>query len=258
MKKTLFILVLGSLANLQSLSGKAFLAQATDGTSRDARSHIHYGDSIQHEGVVTYLITNGKRVQFTRDNLRAFVEGFNQNENITTSLQVSRLKRAKPGLLEFARRFPGAKAACLDEIKIVEKALERIEKGEIYMDRKWVIPDTRQLQPQDTASENPSSAGESNPKTLIDGEQFTVIEVSISDVALGLAKVVHSFGTKIYPARKLPEECLKLIPTNTKESEVFIADARRQRGMSNIQARLDRMEQRALSQRSIKDRLDPR
>ncbi len=254
MKKALLILILGSLGNIQSLSGKAFLAQATDRTSRDSRSRIHYGDSIQHEGEVIYLITNGKRLQFIRDNVRASVEGFNQDRNLTNTLQVSSLKRAKPGLLEFARRFPEAKAACLDEVKIVEKALERVERGEIYVDRKWVVPDTNPVTPRDTTGDEPSSAVDLHLQVLIDGEQFAVIGVEISDVTVGLAKVLHSGGTKICPARNLPEECLELIPKDTEDYEVFIADARRQRGMSNIQARLDRMEQKALSQRRTKAR----
>ena len=67
---------LGALfVHAQDLSGAGFLAQATDKTGRDARSNIHYGDSIEHHGVVTYLIVNGKRLRFTRDNIRGFAEG---------------------------------------------------------------------------------------------------------------------------------------------------------------------------------------
>ena len=238
MLRCLVILILASSA--QHLFAGAFLAQATDRTSRDARSHIHYGDSIEHHGVVTYLIVRGKRVQFTRDNIRGFAQGFDPSKDITSTFQISALRQNRKQLETFAQRFPRAKSKCLEEIKLVDEALLRLSKGHYYLKGTWIDPSKGETVAGNTASNTPpkTTPAPLNPTSFqvtIDGKVFNATSLKIADPVEGLVSVVHSGGVTKIPARQLADPALERIPVENLEDALFLETARRQRGMSSAQ-----------------------
>ena len=215
-------------ALVQELPAAAFLAQATDKTARDSRSRIHYGDSIEHHGTVTYLIVKGKRVQFTRDNVRGFAAGFDPSKDITNIGQIGVLRESRQQLVRFAQRFPTAKIRCVAEIRVIDNALARLAKGHYYMSQKWIEPaGETPAQPKKV----PSPVDQKSFQVTLDGESYDASSIRISDRVQGIVGIVHSNGVKKYAARRLPEVYLKKLPIYKEEDKEFVRIARRHRGM---------------------------
>ena len=207
----------------------AFLAQATDKTGRDSRSRIHVGEYIEHKGVVTYLHVDGRRIRFTRDNVRGFAEGFNRAKNITNVGEVQALKQNRGQLLAFAKRFPTAQPQVMEEVRALDAALERLSKGQYYLDRRWIDPSSSEPAPKKAL---PGPGSREQVDVTVGREKLENCTVKISDAVRGIVSIVHKRGVKKYPARRLPDSLFALLPTDSEEEKEFVKQALRHRYMA--------------------------
>jgi hypothetical protein len=132
---------------------------------------------------------------------------------------------------QFVERFPQIQPLLVNNREKLTEAIEKYDSGKIRIDGEWIARSEHQNIIQ--APVTPAPAENANLFIEANGKKMKVKSIKVFDFDQGIVSILHEEGIQKIPARKLSNELLSLLPSESPREKLFVENAKKYMGMGD-------------------------